>query len=147
VQDTTFVKSGKAVNVVVPLDWRNEDLKAAIALLVDTLVPKRPLQMKLSDSQAKYRLGRKWSIKALHEAHVVMKYKQIADADQLLSGKKMAWADLGIKVRHTYAQREKMKIGDTKDVDRRITLTILTSRAYKRAQEFVAAAVTNSFPA
>jgi hypothetical protein len=139
--------SHKAVNVVVPLDWRNQDLRDAIGLLIDRLVPKRPVAMKLSDSQAKYRLGRKWNMKALHEAFVVMKYKNIADVDQLATGKKkLAWADLGIKVRHSYAQREKMKIGNTKDVDRRITLTILTTRAYKRAQVFLAASVTNSFP-
>lgn len=138
--------SGSAVNMVVPLDWRNEDLKAAFGLLVDSLVPKRPPKMKLSESQAKYRLGRKWSIKALNEALVVMKTKQVADMNVLETGKRTSWADIGIKARHSYAQREKMKIGDTKDVDRRITLTILTTRAYKRAQGFLAASVTNSFP-
>lgn len=145
-KDIAAFDGGEAVNIVVPLNWRNQDLKDAFGLLIDSLVPKRPQKMKLSDSQAKYRLGRKWNIKALHEAYVVMKYRQIAEIEQAATGKKTAWADIGIKVRHSYAQREKMKIGDTKDVDRRVTLTVLTTRAYARAQGFIAAAVTNSFP-
>lgn len=136
-----------AANIVVPLDWRNQDLKDAFGLLIDRLVPKRPRLTQLVDSRAKYRLGRKWSMKALYEAYLMMKYKKAADAEQLVTGKKTPWADIGIKTRHSYAVREKMKVGDTKDVDRRITLTILTTRANARAQAFLAAAVTNSFPA
>lgn len=139
--------SGNAVNIVVPLDWRNQDLKDAFGLLVDRLVPKRQTKMKLTESQAKYRLGRKWSIKALNEALVVMKAKQAADMKMLETGKKTAWADIGIKAKHSYAKREKLTVGDTKNVHRRITLTVLTTRAYKRAQGFLVASVTNSFPA
>ena len=146
-KDVASLTDGKAVNIVVPLDWRKQDLKEAFGVLLDSLVPKRQQKIKLGKSQAKYRLGRKWSMKALYEAYLVMKYKQIADLEQLTTGKKTSWADLGIKARHSYARRENMKIGDTKAVDQRITLTILTTRAYKRAQGFLAAAVTNSFPA
>ena len=146
-KDMASLTHGKAVNIVVPLDWCNQDLKKAFGVLVDSLVPKRQEKIKLGKSQAKYRLGRKWSMKALYEAYLVMKYKQLAEIEQSVNGKKTSWADLGIKVRHSYAVREKMKIGDTKAIDQRVTLTILTTRAYKRAQGFLNAAVTNSFPA
>jgi len=147
--DVASFTKADAVNIVVPLDWRNQDLKDAFGLLVDSLVPKRIEKMKLGESRAKYRLGRKWSMKALHEAYVVMKYKQLADADRGKTNKKTSWADIGIKVRHSYAVREKLKIGvkNAKTIDKRITLTVLTTRAYKRAQGFLASSVTNSFPA
>lgn len=145
-EDVAPFSNLNTVSIVVPLDWRNQDLKDAFGLIVDKLVPKRPPKLKLGESRAKYRLGRKWSMKALYEAYLVMKYKNEADVKALETGKKTSWADIGIMARHSYAQREQMKIGDTKDVDRRITLTILTTRAYKRAQGFLAASVTNSFP-
>ena len=63
-------------------------------------------------------------------------------------GKKLAWADIGMRAQLPYAKREKAIEGVRADdtVDIRATLTVLANRHYKRAHTFIESAITNSFP-
>jgi len=146
-KDLAPFASTDAINLVVPLSWSRRELIQSFEYFVGRLVPDQQGQLLLKNTKAKYRLGRKWSIKALMEACRVIRCKKEADIKFAETGKKTAWADIGIKAKLSFAEREKMKVGDTKDVDRRITLTILTTRCYARALKFLEASVTTSFPA
>lgn len=141
--------NSEVINVVVPLNWTNVGIKRSFARVIDKLVPRvskerRGVQTK--ESEAKFRIGRKWSISAFESAYGVYVERQKALAEAKKSGKKVSWADIGIRagLRRAKAMREGEKGRLTSDHRRNIT--ILTLRHYERAKKFIEASATHSFP-
>jgi hypothetical protein len=96
---------------------------------------------RVGESRARYRLSGKWHIGALATAYKVYVIKQESEA----RGERLPWADIAIRARipMSYAVSSS---GRGQDSDLRRTLTILAMRHYHRAQQFIAASITHSFP-
>ena len=131
------------LNLVVPLTRSQRSLKKSFAQLVLKLVEKGKRGVSVEASEATYRLSGKWNAQALADAYKVYTLKHMNG-----DGKKVYWADIGIRAELSYAKREKAVEGRVKDdtVDIRAMLTILTTRHYKRAITFINSAASNSFP-
>lgn len=131
------------LNLVVPLNRSQRSLKKSFAQLVLKLVEKGKRGVSVEASEAKYKLSGKWNTQALSDAFKVYNLKHMNE-----DGKKVYWADIGIRAGLAYAKREKAVERQVKDdtVDIRAMLTILTTRHYKRAITFINSAASNSFP-
>lgn len=139
----------EVINLVVPLNWTNVGIKRSFARVIDKLVPRVPKEkrgVQTKESEAKYKIGRKWSISAFENAHAVYVEKMKADVETLRGAKKVSWADIGIRagLRRAKAMREGEKGRLTSD--HRRNLTILTIRHYERAEAFIKASATHTFP-
>lgn len=133
----------EVLNLVVPLTWSQRSLKKAFSQLVHKLVEKGKRGVSVEASEAHYRLSGKWNAKALSHAYKVYTIKHAPN-----EGKKLVWADIGIRAELPYAKEENAIEGKVKDdtVDIRATLTVLAHRHYLRALTFIDSAVTKSFP-
>ena len=136
--------SKDVVNLVVPLTWSQKSLKKAFSQLILKKIPKGKPGISVDTSEAKYRLSGKWNIEAFMYAYRIYQIKQ----DSIGSGNKLYWADIGIRAKLPYAQRENAIEGHIKydTADLRATLTILANRHYKRALTFIESAASISFP-
>lgn len=142
-------KNPEVINLVVPLNWTNVGIKRRFAQIIDRLVPKvesknRGVQTK--ESKAKYKIGRKWNISGFENAYKVYVEKTKADAETLKGGKKVYWADIAIRVglRSDAGLVEGKSDRGLHDI--RETLTTQAIRHYQKAEAFIKAAATNSFP-
>jgi len=133
----------EVLNLVVPLTWSQRSLKKAFSQLVLKLVEKGKRGVSVEASEAQYRLSGKWNSKALAHAYKVYIIKHSPN-----EGKKLVWADIGIRAELPYAKDENAVEGRIKDdtVDIRATLTVLAHRHYSRAVTFIESAATKSFP-
>lgn len=133
----------EVLNLVVPLTWSQRSLKKAFSQLVLKLVEKGKRGVSVEASEARYRLSGKWSTKALAHAYKVYTIKHAPS-----EGKKLVWADIGIRAELPYAKEENAIEGRIKDdtVDIRATLTVLAHRHYLRALTFIESTATKSFP-
>jgi hypothetical protein len=131
------------LNLVVPLTWSQRSLKKAFSQLVLKHVEKGKRGVSVEASEAPYRLSGKWNAKALAHAYKVYAIKHAPN-----DGKKLVWADIGIRAELPYAKEENAIEGRVKDdtVDIRATLTVLAHRHYLRALTFIDSAITKSFP-
>lgn len=137
----------KAINIVVPLTWTNVGIKRRFAQIIDQLVDKTQKGVRAHvASQAKYKLGRKWSTAGFQHAYDVYVNKLLADAETEVTGKKVAWADIAIRAKLPAAAGLREREVNTKTMEQRRTLTILALRHYKQAQAFIAASASNTFP-
>lgn len=134
----------EVVNLVVPLTWTQRSLKKAFNSLILKRIEKGKRGVSVVDSEAKYKLGSRWNIEALSIAYKIYLLKKSA----MTEDKKVSWADIGIRAELPYAKEHKAKEGirNKFTTDIRATLTILTNRHYKRAEEFIKNAITPSFP-
>lgn len=148
-------KDDKVMNLVVPLDWTNVGIKRSFARVIDQLVPKqakgkrakeRTLRCQQVITQAKFKIGRKWSITGFEYAYKVYLAKQAANARLAKGDKKTAWADIGIQAGlPLYARYIAGKTIYAEDDIRRI-LTIHAKRHFDRAEAYIKASATHSFP-
>jgi len=136
----------EVINLVVPLNWTNVGIKRRFAQVIDTLVPKTLRTVKVKTSEAKYRLGRKWSVVAMKSAYDIYLIKQANDLAVAKGEKKLAWADIAIKA--NLARAKGMTVGKktVNHYEDRRTLTILAVRHYDRALEYIKDSATESFP-
>lgn len=141
----------EVINLVVPLNWTNVGIKRSFARIIDKLVPrvakqKRGVRTELSE--AKYKIGRKWSIPAFEVAYRVYVEKQKADIEAQKTGKKVYWADIAIRAKLPVAVEAGVREGQlsNKTSDIRRSLTILANRHYKRAEGYIKAAASKQFP-
>jgi len=133
--------SEEVINLVVPLNRSQRSLKKAFSYLVLKKVERGQRGVSVEASNAKYKLSGKWHIEALKVAYKIYTIKQ----QSLQSGKKKTWADIAIEVKLPMSfslTKESEKINS--DVKR--TLTILAKRHYDRAEQFIASAISSSFP-
>jgi len=131
----------EVLNLVVPLTWSQRSLKKAFTSLVLSKVEKGKKGISFEKSEAKYPLGRKWHIEALKTA-----YKIYVEKNKDTGGEKVAWADIAIRVRLPMAIGVKEKSLSKQTSDIRRTLTILAKRHYARAEAYIQASGTFSFP-
>lgn len=131
----------EVLNLVVPLTWSQRSLKKAFTSLVLNKVEKGRKGVSLEKSEAKYPLGSKWHIEALKTA-----YKIYIEKNKETNGEKVAWADIAIRVRLPMAIGIKEKSLSKQTSDIRRTLTILAKRHYSRAEAFIKASTTKTFP-
>jgi len=136
--------SKEVVNLVVPLNWSQRSLRKSFTQLVLSKVEKGKRGVSVIESEASYKLGRKWNIDAFKHAYDIYVEKQ----KSLSEIKKIPLADIAIRAKLPYAIREKAKEGvrNKLTVDIRYTLTVLANRHYKRAEKFIKSSMTNSFP-
>lgn len=136
--------STEVLNLVVPLNRSQRSLKKGFAQLVLKLVEKGKRGVSVSETEAIYKLGSRWSIEAFKNAYNVY-VEKLKSIDE---GKKIYLADLAIRAKIPYANRERAKEGikNKTTVDIRATLTILAGRHYKRAEKFISSAASKSFP-
>lgn len=145
----------KVINLIVPLDWTNVGIKRSFARVIDQLVPKQAkgkraknttLNSQEVKTQARYKIGRKWSITGFEYAYKVYLAKQLANAKQAKGEKKTAWADIGIQAGlPLYARFKAGKTIYTEDDVRRI-LTIHAKRHFDRAEAYIKSSGSKSFP-
>jgi hypothetical protein len=133
--------SEDVINLVVPLKGPRRSLAKSFRFLVLSKVKPAPKGVNVADSKAPYRLSGKWHIDALRTAYRVYMARQESEA----RGERLPWADIAIraKIPMSYAQSTG---GRLRDSDLRRTLTILAMRHHRRAEQFIAASATRSFP-
>jgi hypothetical protein len=104
-------------------------------------VPKGQKGVSVKKSKASYRLSGKWHIEALSTAHRIYCLKQ----HYMAKGVRRTWADIAVEARlpmsHSLSKGDRVGNADV-----RRTLTILAKRHYDRAEQFIAASITNTFP-
>ena len=150
IEDLAPFNQKDVINLVVPLNWTNVGIKRSFARVIDRLVPK-PQRGKSTGraapkSEAKYKIGRKWSITGFKYAHKVYLVKQEANARLAKGEKKTPWADIGIQAGlPMYARYKAGKTIYTEDDIRRI-LTIHAKRHFDRAEAYIKASSNYSFP-
>jgi hypothetical protein len=143
------------INLVVPLNWTNVGIKRSFARVIDKLVPKEvrpkkvegaPPTKKVIKTEAEYRIGRKWSITGFEYAYKIYLVKKKSDLLVAQGGKKLPWADIAKEAQlPSYIQYEAGKTVYNETEIRRL-LTILAKRHYERAEVYIKAAGSMSFP-
>jgi len=134
----------EVINLVVPLTWSRRVLKKRFSELVLNKLEKGKRGVSVIESEAEYKLGRKWNINAFKDAYAIYVEKQKA----LKENKKVPLADVAIRAKLPYAVRVNAKEGlrNRMTVDIRYTLTVLATRHLKRAEKFIQSSITNAFP-
>lgn len=137
----------EVINLVVPLNWSNVGIKRRFAQIVDALVAKTPKGARAhKTSEAKYKLGRKWSPVGLNHAYDVYVARQKALQIEQVTGERTYWADIGILAHLPAARGAKLRDKSAINVEIRTNLTIQAVRNYKLAESFIAASATYVFP-
>lgn len=138
--------SKEVVNLVVPLNWTNVGIKRRFGALIDKLVPKTQKGVRVQSSEATYRLGRKWNLHGMAHAYAMLVEKRRADAERLVTGKKVSIADIAIRAGLPIAKGLKEGVRTSATTDQRRTVTIVAVRHLKNAERFVAASASKVFP-
>ncbi len=158
VSDLAPFDSHEAINIIVPLTWSQKGLKKRFAQIVAKYVSHTPKGLNLAGSTARYRLGTRWVTSAMEAAYRVYTVRQEhMEKGAAKTGKaqhkgavskkyKMSWADVAIKAKISGAHE--LKIGEVtrNTADQRRILTILATRYYARAEDYIECAATNTFP-
>ena len=133
--------SEEVLNLIVPLNRTQRSLKKSFANLVLSRIEKGKRGVSVEESKAKYRLSGKWHIEALATAYRIYTLRQQSEAAE----KRVTWADIAIAAKlpmsHTLKGASKKVTSDV-----RRTLTILAKRHYDRAEEYIKAAASPTFP-
>jgi hypothetical protein len=155
IQEIAPFNDPQVINLVVPLNWTNVGIKRSFARIIDQKVPKEvrpkrkegvPPTKKAIQTQAEYRIGRKWSIVGFEYAYRVYLVKKKSDLVVAEGGKKLPWADIAKEAQlPSYIQ---YKAGKTvyNETEIRRLLTILAKRHYERAEAYIKSAVSKQFP-
>jgi len=150
--------SDLVLNLIVPLTWTQRTLKKRFSELVLSKIAKGKRGVSVDDSEAKYMLSGKWHIEALKTAYTIYKLRKEFNVgkefDSVISATvkrktkryDLSWADLAIRARLPNTLHMKEGVKNKQNSDERKIITILTKRYYKRAEQFIKAAATTSFP-
>jgi hypothetical protein len=150
--------SDLVLNLVVPLTWTQRTLKKRFSELVLSKIAKGKRGVSVDTSEAKYQLSGKWHIEALKTAYKIYTLRKEFDDgkefDSVISATEkrktkryeLSWADLAIRAKLPHAAHLKEGVKNKQNSDERKIITILTKRYYKRAEQFINAAATTSFP-
>jgi hypothetical protein len=129
------------VNLVVPLNWSQRSLKKKFTQLILSKLEKGRRGVSVEASSATYKLSGKWHIEAMRSA-----YKVHTLRNQLIEGKKLPLADIAIKAELKIAKNMQLGKKTKLTSDMRRVATIIANRHYKRAELFIKAAASSSFP-
>lgn len=148
-----------ALNLVVPLTWSQRTLKKRFSELVLSKLEKGKPGVSVDESVAKYKLSGKWRIDALANAYKVYTIRAESaegtafdstnpkTADKVKAMKyEIAWADIAIRAKLDVSKDMKEGVKTRQTSDTRRIATIVAMRHYKRAKQFIQAAITTSFP-
>ena len=151
--------SDLALNLVVPLTWSQRTLKKRFSELVLSKIEKGKRGVSVDDSESKYKLSGKWHIDALANAYKVYMIRAESaqgtafsstnpkTADKFKAIKyDIAWADIAIRAKLDVSKDMKEGVNTRQTSDTRRIATIVAIRHYKRAKQFIKAAITTSFP-
>ena len=134
------------INLVIPLNWTNVNIKRNVNKIIDTYVTKSKSRVDyVLKSQARYRLGRKWSIEGLSNAYKIYLGKQEADAERKITGKKTIWVDIAIKSGLFAARDLSIEKSTDKTHEQRRNVTIQCDRLYKQAKQYIANSASTTF--
>lgn len=136
--------SKDALNLVLPLDWSEKSLKKKFTTILNQLVDQGLIKktkrgLNIDGNTAKYRVSGRWRIDALEMAYKIYKIK----SEAVQTGVKKYWADIAIEAKMPWADQRSKLYSQT---EARRTLTILAKRHYARAEEYLKASITNTFP-
>lgn len=136
--------SKDALNLILPLDWSEKNLKKKFTTIINQLVDQGLIKktkrgLNIDGSTAKYQISGRWRVDALEMAYKIYTIKLEADK----SGVKKYWADIAIEAKMPWADQRSKLYSQT---EARRTLTILAKRHYARAEEYLKASITNTFP-
>ncbi len=150
--------SDVVLNLVVPLTWSQRTLKKRFSELVLSKIEKGKRGVSVDASESKYKLSGKWHIEALKTAYkIYLLRKQFDEAkefDAVISPTvkrktkryEVTWADLAIKAKLPNALSLKEGVTSKQVSDERKVLTIIAKRHYKRAEQFIKASASTTFP-
>ena len=145
----------EVINLVVPLNWTNVGIKRSFARVIDKLVPKEvrpkrvegaPPTKKIIKTEAEYKIGRKWSISGFEYAYKVYVIKRRCDLELINEGRKTYWADIAIEAELPSYLRYKAGKTIYTELEIRKMLTVLAKRHYKKAEAYIQASGTATFP-
>lgn len=138
----------EVINLVVPLTWTSVGLKRRFAEVISRydVVKKTVRGLRIHESSARYRLGRRWNTEGFKNAYKIYVERQRAVIESESTGKKIPWADIAIRARIPAALG--FREGETSRtmVDQRQILTVLSLRHYKNALEFIRDSASDRFP-
>ena len=155
IQEIAPFNDSQAINLVVPLNWTNVGIKRSFARVIDKLVPKEvrpkrkegaPPSKKVIKTEAEYKIGRKWSISGFEYAYKVYVIKRRCDLELINEGRKTYWADIAIEAELPSYLRYKAGKTIYSELEIRKMLTVLAKRHYKKAEAYVQASGTATFP-
>jgi hypothetical protein len=148
-----------AVNVVVPMTLDRVTLLRLFKELVLSRIPDSDTDPLASQRMILYNLAGKWNINAMAIAYQVYRLREQSvhghpfpkskaarkESDEATKAK-LTWADIAIRadLRPELRGKEGVKSAATSD-ERRIA-TILAMRHYRRAQQYIEAAASRTFP-
>lgn len=149
--------SEEAINLVVPLEWTKKGLKRSFALIIDKLFNEKQIDNRKVFT-ARYQLALKANVRALALAYTIYKLRQENPEKGVDDTKKpqhvgeeshkyrLSWADLAIRAKQPNTIG--LKEGDVRELtaDKRRLATIVATRHYQRAQEYIQAAASTRFP-
>jgi hypothetical protein len=150
--------STEAINLVVPLTWSKKGLKKRFSQIIDRYVVDQPKGLNLSTSTAKYRLGTRWVCHAMDAAYRVYTIRhENMDRGAAKTSKmqhkgdesrkfKLSWADVAIQAKISGTSDLKVADVNSHTTDARRVLTILATRYYERAEDYIQCAATSTFP-
>lgn len=133
--------SKDVINLVVPLNWSQRSLKKKFTQLILSKLEKGKRGVSVEASNATYKLSGKWHIDAMKNAYSVYTLR-----NQLIEGKKLPLADIAIKAELQIAKNMQLGKKTKLTSDMRRVATIIANRHYKRAELFIKAAASSSFP-
>ena len=131
-------------NLVVPLTWSQRSLKKAFNTLILKKVPKSKRGIDTENSTAKFVISSRWNIEAFRTAYEVYRHKESSN-----NGDKVYWADIAIDAKLPLAVKnglDELRIANSHTKEMRALLTVIAKRHYSRAQMYIKASLTNSFP-
>lgn len=138
----------EVINLVVPLTWTSVGLKRRFAQIISKYdsVKTTARGLRIHESSARYRLGRRWNIEGFRNAYKIYVERQRALRESETTGRKLPWADIAIRARIPAALG--FKEGDTSrtNVDQRQVLTVISLRHYKNALSFIQDSASDRFP-
>lgn len=150
--------SDLALNLVVPLTWSQRTLKKRFSELILSKIEKSKPGVSVDASDASYKLSGKWHIEALKTAYKIYVLRKEFDegkefdsaisptAKRKTKRYEVSWADLAIRAKLANAIGLKEGVTSKQISDERKIITIIAKRHYKRAEAFIKAAATTSFP-
>ena len=150
--------SDLVLNLVVPLTWTQRTLKKRFSELVLSKIEKGKRGVSVDASDADYTLSGKWHIDALKNAYKVYvlrsefnegkEFEAVISTTEKRKTKRyeLSWADLAIRARLSSTYNLKEGVKSKQNSDERKIITIIAKRYYNRAECFVKAAATTSFP-
>ena len=147
-EDLAPFNNPEVINLVVPLTWTSVGLKRRFAEIISRYdsVKTTGRGLRIHESSAQYRLGRRWNIEGFRNAYKIYVERQRAVRESETTGRKLPWADIAIRARipSSIGLRE----GDTSrtNVDQRQVLTVISLRHYKNALKFIQDSASDRFP-